>query len=88
MTKPDAGVGGVPHIERQIAALPAEIEKLKEEVQKNIGPGREGAGGVQPAPDGGIPRRAGKIDYPALKREASRSLSASFTGSSVQAKGV
>ena len=34
MTKPDAGVGGIPHIERQIAALPAEIEKLKEEVSK------------------------------------------------------
>ena len=34
MTKPDAGVGGIPHIERQIAALPAEIEKLKEEVAK------------------------------------------------------
>jgi glyoxylase-like metal-dependent hydrolase (beta-lactamase superfamily II) len=34
MTKPDAGVGGIPHIERQIAALPAEIEKLKEEVDK------------------------------------------------------
>ena len=34
MTKPDAGVGGLPHIERQIAALPAEIEKLKEEVAR------------------------------------------------------
>ena len=29
MTKPDAGVGGVPFIEKQIAAMPAEIEKLK-----------------------------------------------------------
>ena len=34
MTKPDAGVGGFPHIERQLAALPSEIEKLKEEVAK------------------------------------------------------
>jgi cyclase len=34
MTKPDAGVGGIPHIERQIATLPAEIEKLKEEAAK------------------------------------------------------
>jgi cyclase len=34
MTKQDAGVGGIPHIERQITALPAEIEKLKEEVAR------------------------------------------------------
>ena len=38
MTKPDAGVGGIPHIERQIAALPAEIDKLKEEVAKTSDP--------------------------------------------------
>ena len=42
MTKPDAGVGGVPHIERQIAALPAEIEKLKEEVAKTSDPAAKG----------------------------------------------
>jgi cyclase len=38
MTKPDAGVGGIPHVERQIAALPAEIEKLKEEAAKTSDP--------------------------------------------------
>ena len=42
MTKPDAGVGGVPHIARQIAALPAEIEKLKEEVAKTSDPAAKG----------------------------------------------
>ena len=31
LTKPDAGVGGLPHIERQIAALPGEIQKLKDD---------------------------------------------------------
>jgi glyoxylase-like metal-dependent hydrolase (beta-lactamase superfamily II) len=34
LSKPDAGVGGVPYIEKQIAALPAEIAKLKDDVQK------------------------------------------------------
>src|SRR6266851_1494108 len=29
LTKPDAGVGGVPYIEKQLAALPGEIEQLK-----------------------------------------------------------
>src|SRR5438876_8337576 len=29
LTKPDAGVGGVPYIEKQLAAVPGEIEKLK-----------------------------------------------------------
>ena len=38
MTKPDAGLGGIPHIERQIAALPAEIGKLKDEVAKTSDP--------------------------------------------------
>jgi glyoxylase-like metal-dependent hydrolase (beta-lactamase superfamily II) len=38
MTKPDAGVGGIPHIERQIASVPGEIEKLKEEVAKTSDP--------------------------------------------------
>src|SRR5947208_9893604 len=34
LTKPDAGVGGVPYIEKQLAALPGEIEKLKTDIQK------------------------------------------------------
>jgi glyoxylase-like metal-dependent hydrolase (beta-lactamase superfamily II) len=34
LTRPDAGVGGVPYIEKQLAALPAEIAKLKDDIQK------------------------------------------------------
>ncbi len=34
LTKPDAGRGGIPFIEQQIAALPAEIEKLKADILK------------------------------------------------------
>ena len=32
LTRPDAGVGGIPFIEKQLAALPAEIEKLKNDI--------------------------------------------------------
>jgi glyoxylase-like metal-dependent hydrolase (beta-lactamase superfamily II) len=38
LTKPDAGVGGVPFIEKQLAALPQEIEKLKDEITKASSP--------------------------------------------------
>ena len=38
LTKPDSGVGGVPFIEKQIAALPAEIDKLKDDIQKESDP--------------------------------------------------
>jgi len=34
LTKPDAGVGGVPYIEKQLAALPGEIERLKNDILK------------------------------------------------------
>src|SRR5213594_648131 len=34
LTKPDAGVGGIPYIEKQLAALPGEIEKLKGDILK------------------------------------------------------
>src|SRR6267142_2792244 len=34
LTKPDAGRGGIPFIEQQIKALPAEIEKLKSDILK------------------------------------------------------
>jgi cyclase len=34
MTRPDAGVGGVPFVEKQLAALPQEIDRLKDEVMK------------------------------------------------------
>src|SRR5438034_3538586 len=34
LTKPDAGVGGVPYIEKQIANMPGEIAKLKDDIQK------------------------------------------------------
>src|ERR1700694_3023797 len=38
LTKPDAGVGGIPFIEKQIAALPKEIDDLKAEIQKASDP--------------------------------------------------
>jgi cyclase len=38
LTRPDAGVGGVPYIETQLAALPKEIEKLKDEILKASSP--------------------------------------------------
>jgi glyoxylase-like metal-dependent hydrolase (beta-lactamase superfamily II) len=38
LTKPDAGVGGVPFIEKQLAALPGEIAKLKEDIDKAPNP--------------------------------------------------
>ena len=34
LTRPDAGVGGVAHIERQLASLPKEIDKLKADLQQ------------------------------------------------------
>src|SRR5262245_18131807 len=34
LTKPDAGVGGVPYIEKQLAAMPGEVQKLKDDIQK------------------------------------------------------
>ena len=36
--KPDAGVGGVAYIEKQIAALPGEMDKLKADIQKETDP--------------------------------------------------
>jgi len=41
LTKPDAGVGGVPYIEKQIAAVPAEIENLKADIQKESDPAKK-----------------------------------------------
>jgi cyclase len=38
LTRPDAGVGGVPYIEKQLAALPQEIEKFKDEILKASNP--------------------------------------------------
>ena len=38
LNKPDAGVGGVPYIEKQIANLPAEMDKLKADIQKETDP--------------------------------------------------
>ena len=38
LTRPDAGVGGVPFIEKQLAALPGEIAKLREDVDKATAP--------------------------------------------------
>ena len=34
LTRPDAGVGGVPYIEKQIASLPKEIDQLKADIMK------------------------------------------------------
>ncbi|HYB41619.1 MAG TPA: MBL fold metallo-hydrolase, partial [Candidatus Methylomirabilis sp.] len=38
LTRPDAGVGGIPYIEEQIAAMPAEIDKLKDDIRKTSDP--------------------------------------------------
>ena len=34
LTRPDAGVGGVSYIEKQLVALPKEIDQLKDQIQK------------------------------------------------------
>jgi cyclase len=41
LTDPKAGVGGIPHIERQIAALPKEIDDLKAQAQKETDPAKK-----------------------------------------------
>jgi cyclase len=38
LTRPDAGVGGIPFIEKQLAALPKEIEQLKDESRRATNP--------------------------------------------------
>ena len=38
LTKPDAGVGGLSYIEKQLAAVPKEIEKLKNDIQQASNP--------------------------------------------------
>ena len=38
LTRADAGGGGIPYIEKQIAALPKEIEKLKDDIVKAASP--------------------------------------------------
>src|SRR5881409_593633 len=38
LTRPDAGVGGIPFIETQLAALPSEIEKLKGDIMRATNP--------------------------------------------------
>ena len=41
LTRPDAGVGGVPYIEKQLAALPGEMAKLKADIQKETDPAKK-----------------------------------------------
>ena len=41
LTDPKAGVGGIPHVERQLAALPKEIDDLKAQVQKETDPAKK-----------------------------------------------
>ena len=38
LTDREAGVGGIPHIERQLAALPQEIEQLKDQIMRATNP--------------------------------------------------
>ncbi len=38
LTRPDAGVGGIPYIEKQLAAVPKEIEKLKDDIVRATSP--------------------------------------------------
>jgi cyclase len=41
LMRPDAGVGGVAYIEKQLAALPGEMAKLKDDIQKETDPARK-----------------------------------------------
>src|SRR5438552_4227573 len=41
LTRPDAGVGGIPYIEKQLAAVPGEIAKLKDDIQKETDPAKK-----------------------------------------------
>ena len=38
LTKPDAGVGGIPFLEKQLAALPKEIDQLKDDIRRATNP--------------------------------------------------
>jgi glyoxylase-like metal-dependent hydrolase (beta-lactamase superfamily II) len=38
MTRPDAGVGGISFIEKQLAAVPKEIEQLKDDIMRASNP--------------------------------------------------
>lgn len=38
LTRPDAGVGGIPFVEKQLASLPSEIEKLKGDIMRATNP--------------------------------------------------
>jgi len=38
LTKPDAGVGGISFVEKQLAAVPKEIEQLKNDIQQASNP--------------------------------------------------
>jgi cyclase len=38
LTRPDAGVGGIPFIEKQLGTLPTEIQKLKDDITKATSP--------------------------------------------------
>lgn len=38
LTKPDAGIGGLSFIEKQLATIPKEIEKLKDDIVQASGP--------------------------------------------------
>src|SRR5262245_25109588 len=41
LMRPDAGVGGVPYIQKQIDAMPGEIAKLKDDIQKESDPAKK-----------------------------------------------
>jgi glyoxylase-like metal-dependent hydrolase (beta-lactamase superfamily II) len=40
LTSPDAGAGGIPYITKQVAALPKEIEQLREELARTTDPAK------------------------------------------------
>jgi glyoxylase-like metal-dependent hydrolase (beta-lactamase superfamily II) len=41
LTRPDAGSGGIPYVEKQLAALPKEIELLRDELARAADPARK-----------------------------------------------
>ena len=54
LTDPEAGVGGIPHIERQLAALPQEIEQLKDQIMRATNPEQKANLETQPAANRGF----------------------------------
>ena len=56
LTKPDAGVGGLSFIEKQLVNVPKEIEKLKDDIQQASSPEQKARLGGEPPASRGLSR--------------------------------